>query len=211
MKHRSRKHYGAFLCALLICATPVAFAADNNLLKDAGFDMQLPPDQGGWVLFDESQFSSDMARSDGGSMFNWGFSRTVAFPPYLTGTVSGSYQELPARPGSRWRLTGYGAISAPLRGATAFGIIQLSFFDANGNDLGTVETAANKTPLAKTSNKINSLTPAGEWIFLDTGIATAPANTAKIQAFTLYVDYSDSNTSQGVYFDDLSLTSLTDS
>jgi hypothetical protein len=201
----------AFLFILLVFGPQTAIAADANLLKDASFDMQLPPDQGGWILFDESQFSTKKARSDGKSMFNWGFSRTVAFPPYLTGTVSGSYQEFPATSGSSWRLTGYAATDTQLKGATAFGIIQVSFFDADGNDLGTVETSGNKTPLAKTSSRVNSLTPAGEWVFLDTGIATAPTGTARVQAFTLYVDYSDSNTSQGVYFDDLSLVRLTDS
>ena len=91
----------------------------------------------------------------------------------------------------------------------AFGILQVSFFDAKGNDLGTVETAGSKTSRAKTSNEVNNGSPAGEWVFLDTGIATAPAETATIQAFTLYVDYSGADIAQGVYFDDLSLCVVT--
>ena len=55
---------------------------------------------------------------------------------------------------------------------------------------------------------MNNQTPVGEWTSLDTGIATAPAGTATVQAFTLYVDFSGSDTSQGVYFDDLSLCAL---
>ena len=201
----------ATLLGTLLVSTPLAsLADDDNPLRDASFELRLPPDQGGWILFDESMFSTDKARSGSQSMFNWGFSRSVPYPPYFVGTVSGSFQEFTAAPGSRWRLTGFGAAKTALRGAPAFGVVQVSFFDALGKDLGTVETAGNKTPLAKTSNKVTSQTSAGEWIFLDTGIATAPAGTATVQAFTLYVDFSGSDTSQGVYFDDLSLCALED-
>ncbi len=210
MKKKTIVFCTAIITTLLIATPPVALANDNNPLRDASFELRLPPDQGGWILFDESMFSTDKARSGSQSMFNWGFSRSVPYPPYFVGTVSGSFQEFTAAPGSRWRLTGFGAANTALRGAPAFGIVQVSFFDALGKDLGTAETAGNKTPLAKTSNKVTSQTPAGEWIFLDTGIATAPAGTATVQAFTLYVDFSGSDTSQGVYFDDLSLCALED-
>ncbi len=200
----------ALLSALLVSAPQATGANDENPLRDASFELQQSPDQGGWSLFDNSSFSADEARSGDRSMFNWGFSRTVAYPPYFIGTASGSFQEFPAGPGSRWQLTGFGVTPTALEGKPAFGILQVSFFDAQGNDLGTVETADSSTPRAKTSNEVNSLTPAGEWTFLDTGIATAPAGTATVQAFTLYVDFSGSNTSQGVYFDDLSLCALDD-
>ena len=52
---------------------------------------------------------------------------------------------------------------------------------------------------------MNNRSATNEWIFLDTGTATAPAGTATVQAFTLYVDYSGTNAVQGVYFDDLTL------
>lgn len=200
----------ALLSALLAFAPQAALADDDNPLKDASFELQLPPDQGGWTLFDESLFSPDEARSGRQSVYNVGFSRTVGFPPYFVGTVSGSFQEFPAGPGSRWRLTGFGLTNTTLQGTPAFGIVQVSFFDAAGDDLGTVETADSTTAKAKTSNEVNNQTAAGEWIFLDTGVATAPAGTATVQAFTLYVDYSGSNTSQGVYFDDLSLCAVED-
>lgn len=200
----------ALLSALLVSAPQATGANNENPLRDASFELQQSPDQGGWTLFDNSSFSADEARSGDQSMFNWGFSRTVAYPPYFIGTASGSFQEFPAGPGSRWQLTGFGVTPTVLDGKPAFGILQVSFFDAQGNDIGTVETADSSTPRAKTSNEVNSLTPAGEWTFLDTGIATAPAGTATVQAFTLYVDFSGSNTSQGVYFDDLSLCALDD-
>jgi hypothetical protein len=200
------------LLGVLVVSAPQAGRADDdtNPLKDTSFELQLAPDQGGWTLFKDSMFSSDEAHSGSQSMFHWGFSRTVPFPPFLVGAVSGSYQEFPADPGSQWRLTGFGMTPTALEETPAFGIVQVSFFDADGEDLGTVETAGDNTTRATTSNEVNSQTPAGEWVFMDTGIATAPEGTATVQAFTLYVDFSDSGTSQGVYFDDLSLCALED-
>ena len=86
-----------------------------------------------------------------------------------------------------------------LKGAPSFGIVQVSFFDDEGNDLGTVETSKNDKHKAKLSNQLNAASPAGEWILLDTGIATAPASATKVHAFTLFVDDSGSGLSQGVY------------
>ncbi len=205
--------------ASIACATLLSFligfvpqplhAEDHSLLKDAGFEEQLPGNEGGWTLFEESLFSDDQARSGSQSMFNGGFSRTVAYHPYFVGVVSGSFQDFSAEPGSRWRLTGYGLMAAPLKGTPALGIVQISFFDADGKDLGTVETADTATK-AKTSNEVNSQSPVGEWVFLDTGTATAPEGTVAVHAFTIYVDFSGANVAQGVYFDDLSLCSADD-
>ena len=194
----------ALLGALLALAPQAALADDGGLLNDASFEQRLPADAGGWDVFEISLFSKNHARSGSQSMFNGGFSRTVAYHPYFIGNVSGSYQEFPAEPGSRWRLTGYGFTPTALEGSPAFGILQVSFFDADGEDLGTVETAGSGTK-AKTSNEINNKSAAGEWIMLDTGIATAPDGTATVQAFTLYIDFSGKSRTQGVYFDDLTL------
>jgi hypothetical protein len=119
--------------------------------------------------------------------------------------VPGTYEQFPAAPGSKWELTGYGLTPSPLLGSPAFGLVQVSFFDIFGNDLGTVETAGSGTP-AKVSNLVDGTVTPGQWIFLDTGTATAPAGTAYIEAFTLYVDFS--GYVQGVYFDDLNLKVL---
>lgn len=198
----------ALLVSLILCVPQSVLAKGENSLQDASFERQLSADQGGWTLFDQSRYSSTHAHSGDHSMFNWGFSQTIPSPPFLRGTASGSFQEFPAAPGSQWRLTGYGMTPTPLKGALAFGIVQVSFFDDKGNDLGTVETVDSNTPKAKTSNQVNAQTPISEWFFLDTGIATAPANTATIHAFTLFVDYSGTGISQGVYFDDLVLCEL---
>lgn len=190
--------------AVLACGPVAAQPDDGGLLKDASFERKLPADEGGWDLFEISMFSKNHARSGSQSMFNGGFSRTVPYNPFFLGNASGAYQEFPAEPGSRWRLTGYGLTPRQLVGTPAFGILQVSFFDADGEDLGTVETAGGDTK-AKASNRVNNRTAVGEWIFLDTGVVTAPAGTATVQAFTLYIDYSGSETTQGVYFDDLAL------
>lgn len=200
----------ALLGPALVAAPQLSLADSHNLLEDASFEQQLPPDESGWNLFEQSLFSSDQARTGNHSVFNGALSRTVAYHPYFVGSVSGSYQEFPAGPGSRWRLTGFGMTPTILKGTPAFGILQVSFFNADGVDLGTVETVGSKGAKAKTSNEVNNKTPAAEWIPLDTGIATAPAGAATVQAFTIYVDFSGSNTSQGVYFDDLVLCALDD-
>ena len=84
-----------------------------------------------------------------------------------------------------------------LKGTPAFGIVQISFFSADGKDLGTVETKGSTSARAKLSNEVSSTSPVGEWIYLDTGVATAPAGTASVQAFTLFVDYSGAKYFQG--------------
>ena len=71
-----------------------------------------------------------------------------------------------------------------------------------------METVGKNVAPARTSNQVNNRSPAGEWMRLDTGIATAPAGTVSVQAFTLYVDYSAANLSQGVYFDDIVLCAI---
>ena len=207
MKNQIIVSVSALLVALLAGTPSAALGEDGSQLKDASFELQTAADDGGWRLFEISLFSKNHARSGSRSMFNGGFSRTVPFQATFVGNASGAYQEFPAMAGSRWRLTGYALAPAALAGTTAFGVLQVSFFDTNGKDLGTIETADGTTK-AKTSAQVNRDSLVGEWIFLDTGVATAPEGTATIQAFTLFVDFSGSDRTQGVYFDDLSLSEL---
>lgn len=207
MKNKTIVSICAFLIASLAGAPSVALGESSGPLKDAGFELQTAADEGGWRLFEISLFSKNYARSGSQSMFNGGFSRTVPFQATFIGNASGAYQEFPAMAGSRWKLTGYALTPATLEGTTAFGVLQISFFDTNGKDLGTVETAGGTTK-AKTSSQVNRRSTVSEWISLDTGVATAPEGTATIQAFTLFVDFSGSDKTQGVYFDDLSLCEL---
>ena len=209
MKNQNIVSFYAFLIVSLVGAPSAALGDNSGPLKDAGFELQTAADEGGWSLFEISLFSKNHARSGSQSMFNGGFSRTVPFQAAFVGNASGAYQGFPAKAGSRWRLTGYALTPATLEGTTAFGVLQVSFFDTNGNDLGTVETAGGSTK-ARTSSQVNRGSPVSEWIPLDTGVATAPVGTATIQAFTLFVDFSGSDRTQGVYFDDLSLCELSE-
>ena len=123
--------------ALLVSAT-VSLSTLNshaqNLLVDPGFELQTPPSAGGWISFG-GYFSTDYAHTGQWSMFD---------PAY--DNVSGTYEQFPAAPGQKWDLTGFGLTPAPLLGSPAFGIVQVSFFDVFGNNLGTVETAGTGTP-----------------------------------------------------------------
>jgi len=201
--------FAVSVVALLAAAPAITSADEHGPLKDAGFELQLPGDEGGWSMFEISMFSKNHARSGSQSMFNGGFSRTVPFQASFTGNASGAFQAFPAAAGSRWNLTGYALTPATLEGTNAYGILQVSFFDADGKDLGTVETADSKVK-AKTSSAVNRETAAGEWVFLDTGVATAPEGAAAIHVFTLFVDFSGSDRTQGVYFDDLRLCQPTE-
>jgi hypothetical protein len=188
------------VAALLVSAT-FMFGTWNsraqNLLVDPGFELQTPPSAGGWNSFG-GYFSTDYAHTG-----NWSMLDVTSYG------VPGTFEQFPAAPGEKWEMTGYGLTPFPLLeqdifGAD-FGIIQVTFFDIFGNNLGTVETAGSGTP-AKVSNPVDSNATPGQWLSLDTGIATAPAGTAYIQAFTILVNFT--GYPEGVYFDDLSLKVL---
>ena len=197
----SRLALGAALCLGAITASyaqPCLTA--GNVLVDPGFELQTPPAQGGWTSY--GYFSNQYAHTGSASMFNatyW--------------DVSVTFQHFPAAPGSQWQLTGYGYTPVQLVGdpLKLFGIVQVSFFDLLGNDLGTVETAGGPVK-AKVSNAVDATTPVNTWTFLDTGVATAPAGAAYIYAFTVFVGFDGPPAPpapwQGVYFDDLNLKVL---
>jgi len=178
--------------ASLALALSAATTSFSNILIDPGFELQTPSGSGGWSLFNGAAFSSAQARSGTFSMLD----ATV-------NNVPGSFEEFTASAGMKFQLTGYGMTPTPLLGTPAFGILQVTYFDSAHVNLGTVETSPGN---ALASAQINGGTTLGTWTFLDTGIATAPANTAFIQAFTLVVDFSGN--AQGVYFDDLTLTQV---
>ena len=178
-------------------ASTFAFAAPN-LLIDPGFEAQTtsPTNDGvaGWTLFNGAAFSTDVARTGTHSMKDFG-----------NGSVPGSFETFPASPGQQFELTGFGLTPTVLAGNPGFGILQVAYFDSAGNNLGTVETGAGN---AKASAQINGGSTINTWLPLDTGIATAPAGTVKIQAFTLVVDFNSPAAGESVYFDDLNLTAV---
>jgi hypothetical protein len=197
--HLHRQFSRAALVAVTgLCLSVNAFAADcdddRNWLVDPGFELQTPPSMGGWEAV--PAFSDAL---------NGGYARGGRYSLALTGQAAPA-QSVRAAPGSRWRMTGYGMHPFPMDGSPgpAFGVLQVTFTDANGGDLGTVETIGNQYP-AKTSAAIAAGTSERGWILLDTGIATAPAKTAFIKVFALFLDFTYSSGRQSVYFDDLRL------
>lgn len=194
MKGIVHKQITLLMAVMVGAVLSTANLTAGNLLVDPGYEMQTPPEEGGWIPFGVTWWSSDYAHSG-----NWSIVHAAWYD------VPGAYQGFPAAPGSKWQMTGYGMAPIPLSGEPAFGVIQVSFFDIYGNDLGTVETSGTATP-AKISNPVNSGTPPGEWVFLDTGVATAPEGAAFICAYTLYVDFT--GLWQGVCFDDVDLEVL---
>ncbi|HEX3798761.1 MAG TPA: PEP-CTERM sorting domain-containing protein [Verrucomicrobiae bacterium] len=174
----------------------------QNLLTDPGFENQTPAANGGWNLFNGAAFSSAQAHTGTMSMLDTG---AGGF------SVPGSDEVLPTGPGVEYQLTGFGLISSaiPANGDTDNGILQITFWsgpNATGNNLGSIDisnggiaTGANNAQL---SNPVNSSSPVGQWIPLDTGIAQAPVGAVSLEAFTLVLDQDPT----AVYFDDLTLT-----
>ena len=184
----------AVLCLCLAAAANAANCSTaGNVLVDPGFELQTPETNGGWIPF--------------GAVFSTAYARTGQWSQFVSAFngVTGSFEQFPAAPGSQWRLTGNGLAPSPLLGVPAFGLVQVTFIDIFGNDLGTVETAGQQFP-AKVSNPVDGTVPG--WNYLDTETATAPEGAAYIQAFTLYIDFSGTPNGQGVYFDDLNLRIL---
>src|SRR5436190_11121515 len=95
----------------------------GNLLVDPGLEHQTASTEGGWIAFGGVP-STDYSRSGQWSMF-------VA----TDFGVPVTFQQFPAAPGSKWQMTGFGL--RPNWPEGALGLIQFTFFDALGHDLGT--------------------------------------------------------------------------
>lgn len=183
---------GAATCVVALSIGGLSAQA-QNLLSDPGFE------SGGtgtaWSTFGNVTFSQTYAHSGSWSLDDSG---AGGF------TVPGSFQTFAATAGESFDMSGFGLIAtAPAAGAS-FGGLQITFFsgpNGTGSNLGTVQTSPGN---ALFSNQINSTSPTGVWIALDTGTATAPTGTESMQAFTLVVDQNPTT----VYFDDLSLTQV---
>jgi hypothetical protein len=186
-----------------MCIVAASLATSHaNLLSDPGFESGTPVGSGvgGWGTFNGAAFSTTVAHSG-----------TFSMADFAANNVPGSYQFLPATPGSEWDLTGFAfqtGVTNQSSGAV-FGVIQLTFFSGpagTGSNLGTVETSPGN---ALTSPQINSASPVNTWVSLDTGIATAPAGAQSIGAYTIFVNFTTLTTQpQGAYFDDLVLTQV---
>lgn len=183
------------IVAAAVCVTALSLGGlsleAQNLILDPGFESGgvLSP----WGTFNGAVFSQNFHRTGSWSMED-----------PSTGGVPGSFETLATSAGSEYDLTGFGlAPTAPTGGG--FAGVQITFFsgpNGTGSNLGTVETSPGN---ALFSNQINSSSPTGTWISLDTGTAIAPAGAQSLQVFTIAVGNGGTAT---VYFDDLSLVAV---
>jgi len=179
---------GSAACAVAVLVLGNSTIQAQNLLVDPGFESHGTA-VGDWGTFNGAAFSTAQARTGNYSMAD----------PGPAGNYSGSFETFASAPGLKYDLTGYGFIPTALTGGD--GQLQITFWsglNGSGANLGTVATSPGN---AQVSNLINTSSPTGSWLFLDTGIAQAPAGTQSMQAFTLGAQPVGS----AVYFDDLSL------
>lgn len=188
-----------FLLAVAACAAASMALAPTptlaNLLADPGFESGTPVvgGIGGWDVFNGAAFSMAQAHSG-----DWSIDLTAS------NSVPGAYQVLPASPGQVYTLTGWALAPVALANGTAFGGIQISYFDGGGTDLGTVETgpgvaASDFRGVGQASGNF----VAGVWEPLSV-TATAPAGTATLQAFPILIDFGA--LTEGIFVDDMSVT-----
>ena len=166
-----------------------------NLLSDPNFasGTAVPSGMGGWATFNGAAFSSNFTL--GPTTFSMEDSGPGGYH------VPGSFQYVAATPGVSYLFTGYAYIPTALASSADQGFLQITFVDSTTTqNLGTVQTSPGNALVS--SPVINNASATGTWIEMSE-IATAPANTAYAEPFTLVLD-ADAPTT--VYFDDLSLT-----
>ncbi len=188
--------------ATCVAALSLGLSAQaQNLLTDPGFESGAPATPG-WSTFNGATFSQDFAHSGSWSMLNNGGGNF---------SVPGAFETFATTAGSEYDMTGFALTPTAPGAGTSFGALQITFWsgaNGTGNNLGTINISNGGTPTgpgnAQTSQQVNSSSPTGVWIPLDTGIAQAPAGSQSFQVFTIVVDQNPTK----VYFDDLVLTQV---
>jgi hypothetical protein len=184
---------GSAACAVAMLVLGNNAIQAQNLLVDPGFESHGTA-VGDWIPFNGGAFSTAQARTGTYSMLNSGGGGY---------SVPGSYETFATAPGLQYDFTGYG-LAPTTPGVGSFAALQITFWsgpNGSGANLGTVATSPGN---AQQSNFINANSPLNTWIFLDTGIAQAPAGAQSFQVFTIVVDQNATT----AYFDDLSLTQV---
>ena len=190
---------GGAICAAAVFALGTIQA--QNLLVDPGFESgtAVPSGIGGWAPVNGAAFSTTVARTGTESMFDNGPSGGFSVPL--------SFQFLPSSGGSQYDLSGFGlftTVPAADPAGNSWGALQITFWsgpNGTGSNLGTVQTSPGNALL---SNKIDSTSPANQWIALNTGLVTAPVGAQSVEAFTIVLN----NLPVSAYFDDISLVQV---
>ena len=193
------KRASTIICRLgvgLIVLGLVAITANANSLLNPGFETLSPSNTAAnWTQFNVSGVSqtnntlfSITAHSGANSM--------QTQPPANTNfDASGAYQDVVASMGQNWRLTGYilNWQNSQLGGPGTFATAQLAFLDSTNGIISTFD--------APHFGFTNSF-PLNVWSPFEID-ATAPANTAHVRTYVLYV--GDSADHGSAFFDDLNL------
>lgn len=147
---------------------------------------------GGWNVANGAVKSSTFTNHTAGG------SKSLRLPPGAT-AVPLAWQNIGSiTAGMQFDLTAFGFITNTI--TTGRAGIQATFFDSAFVNLGTVETSPGN---AKFSNNIDSNSVINTWIALDTGIFTAPTNTAYMQVFGIGIFLQPNGNS--VWIDDFNL------
>jgi hypothetical protein len=190
MKTKIRLIGTAACIAATLAVSSLRTQAAVNVLVDPNFDLGA-----GWNTFNGAHYDN---------------TGPVLTPPnsmnlVTLNNVPGAFEQFPALQGDAWAATGFGQTPSPLLGqpfgGASFGGLQITFFDAANNNLGTVETSPGN---ALFSNMIDQNSPAGQWIPLAV-TAHAPAGTAYGQVFAIMIDFG-SPAPEGIYVDNMSMS-----
>jgi len=184
------------LSAVLVVLGLTAITAQANSLLNPGFETLSPSNTAAnWTQFNVSGVSQTnntlfpiTAHSGANSM--------QTQPPANTNfDASGAFQDVVASPGQNWRLTGYilNWQNSQLGGPGTFATAQLAFLDSTNGIISTFDAPhfGFQAPFAL-----------NVWTNFEVD-ATAPANTAHVRTYVLYV--GDSAGVGSAYFDDLNL------
>jgi len=174
--------------------------ASANLLLSPGFETTT-----GWTAFNGANAASN------GSILSGARSGRVSASA-SSNVTSGIFQTITnITAGSAFDLTGFADCTNQITFGRAG--IQGVFFNASGVNLGTVETSPGNAKFSTT--QIDSNTPPNfanvpdnpsGWVALDTGVFTAPANTAYMQVFVIGINLAGATSS--VWFDNLDLEAV---
>lgn len=182
-----------------ICLTST-FSASANLLLSPGFETTT-----GWTTFNGANNAST------GSVLSGSKSGRVAASA-SSNVTAGIYQTITnLTAGMAFDLTGFADCTNHIVSGRAG--IQGVFFDSTGVNLGTVETSPGVAKFSTTQIDSNTVpnvanipdNPSG-WVALDTGVFTAPANTAYMQVFVIGINLAGATSS--VWFDNLDLEAV---
>ena len=193
---------GAFGIAAALALTS---SAQANLLVDPGFESGAPAQpnpillpggvNGGWAVFNGAAYANAAAETG-----SWGLMGTEN--PGQAWNFEASYQVVGGViAGQQYTLTAdFMTPTGITEGAGGYipAVIQLTYFNAAGTDLGTVETGG-------VGAKANQFMPTGVW---QTGsvTATAPAGAVYVAPYLAFMENGSQTGTDILYYDNGTLT-----